>query len=390
MTILEQLQKIFELKKDPMEFLNSPLFLIIVVVVAIAILIAYDTYIDKKRLSGRTSVPRKRLQFRHEKEELKKPEPVQISEKQPVTEYKIKPYDGIPTTNNKLSENECVIIAEDDESITVLMNKDGFPDVKKLFFSPAGEQKKPENYDLTTERRRPVYVPYCPAEKPIRTIRNEIYSEKPSEERIKYVEQQVDELLAKKKRNFLNTVVIQSPRRDMAKEKENQNQEAKETETVEKEQVVEQTEIAPPPLTEEEVFSDEEPEEEPEAEQPQPSDESIGVPAVAEGDSKRKTIFKLLAQGKTADQIMRETGCNDKTFKKYRTDWINYQQKKIHALILDGKWLKIQRMLELIDSKETFLFQDGKLYYPGRDKLTYVFIATTIMLGILAVYLFLV
>jgi hypothetical protein len=176
----------------------------------------------------------------------------------------------------------------------------------------------------------------------------------------------------------------------MTKEKENQNQEVKETETEEKEQVVEQKEIAPPSLTEEEVFSDEEPEEEQEAEQPQPSDETIGVPAITEGDSKRKIIFKLLAQGKTAEEIMRETGCNEKTFKKYRTDWINYQQKKIHALILDGKWLKIQKMLELIDSKQTVLIQDGKLYYPGRDKLTYVFIATTIVLGMLAVYLFLV
>lgn len=107
-----------------------------------------------------------------------------------------------------------------------------------------------------------------------------------------------------------------------------------------------------------------------------------------DGESMRQVVLKLLEQGKTKDDIAKLTGYPEKTITRYMADWTDSQLSVARKLIADGRWGLVKRIVEVIDKKETFLVEDGKLYYPGRDKLTYVFLASTIIELIAIIVLF--
>ena len=125
----------------------------------------------------------------------------------------------------------------------------------------------------------------------------------------------------------------------------------------------------------------------PEPEQPKQKKNDVKPLIQEEGESKRRTIVKLLEQGKSRKEIFDITGYVEKTIEYYVEQWMKGQTNKVRELIADGRWNRVRKIIEMLEKKETFLVQDGKLYYPGQDRLAYVFLTSTIGLICLVVYL---
>jgi|APFre7841882654_1041346.scaffolds.fasta_scaffold02883_9 hypothetical protein len=402
MITFEEIKKIFEYKPDLYQFLNSPLFFLIVAIVLVIFLIIAWRVLRKPKKEKK-----KKIHFRKKEEE---PEETisedtaraqtdfyerQIRDKESVEESS--DYEEPVVPDAKVDEKEMVILGEkeiallsrDEISATVLFNNNGIPEVKR--FSLLGDEyKKLKEHGIILERRKPVYVPYSPESKeppsteratPLEKSKSDEISTKVvrySPDELGDVEREVDELTAvKKKPKFLSRFAILMEELEMRKKKE--------VETA-KEQTTETSSTMQP--TEKEVFEDDIPEDkEPEMQKEtvkEPRKEDT-QPTQQEGESKRQIVLKLLEQGKTKDEILKTTGYAELTIIKYVNDWTDSQLNVARQLFVDGRWNLVKRIVEVLDRQETFLVEDGKLYYPGRDRLTYVFLVTTIILACIAV-----
>ena len=381
MTTIEEIQKIFEFKPDIWQFLNSPLFVLIVIIVVVTFVVGWAVIIRRRnRKVTEKKDTKKKLRFRRKDKEKEEPEEESSDGEEPVAPEpdKQKMIFVEPKVNYKISQNECIVIAQDKDFVTVLFNKDGTPEIKKLSLS-----EREYKHDLTAIRRKPEYHPYVPETEraiPLEKPRDDGMVKKVlrySPDDVGDVEREVDELLVKKKPNFLSRMTIPRWERTMKIKKKEEETAVEQTETTDVKRQ----------LTEKEVFEDDESEDkEPEKQEAIVEQQKEGKqPTRQEGESKRHVVLKLLEQGKSKDEILKTTGYTESTVAKYTTDWTDNQLSVARKLIADGRWSLVKKLVEILDKKETFLVEDGKLYYPGRDKLTYVFLATTVALAIVAI-----
>jgi hypothetical protein len=352
MGILEDIVKFFELKTDPMQFFNSPLFLLLTIII-FAIIIAGFFIVRRHRRMGKKIKIKK-----HNGSETISDDTAEAQcksyERQMEKEQQI----------HRLGRNDILVLSRDNDSVTILFNKEGSPEVKKIFFADE------KTTDLTTTRRKPEYKPYQPQSKDefISELKEGMSDETKND--IDDIEKEVDGIDVKKKPNFLSRVAMSLGEKEMKKKVE--TAEPSESKSHER-----------PQLTEEDVFGDEpEPKTVEYAEQPVEQDKDD----TSEGESKRQTVFKLLNKGLSKDEIVKQTGILEKTVARYQTDWNDERLRVLRGLVTDDKYGLVKKLMEILNSGETILIQNGKLYYPGRDRLTYVFIGTTIVLAFVAVY----
>ena len=394
MITFEEIKKIFEYKPDLYQFLNSPLFFLIVAIVLVIFLIIAWRVLRKPKKEKKKKLHIKRKEEGEEaiSEDTAKAQ-TDFYEKQMNAEKEVEessdyeePVVPETTVNEKemviLGEKEIIILNRDSLSVTVLFNNNGKPEVK--MFNLFGEEaKKLKDLGITLEPKKPVYIPYVPEAKHAIPLEKS-KSDETATKIVRYspgelgdVEREVDELTAvKKKPKFLSRFAILMEEMEMRKKKE--------VETA-KEQTTETSSTRQP--TEKEVFEDDIPEDkEPERQETkvEPPKEDT-QPTQQEGESIRQKVMKLLEQGKTREDVITLTGYADRTIARYVNDWTDSQLRIAKKFIEDGRWNLIKKISEVIDKKETFLVEDGELYYPGRDRLTYVFLVTTIILACIAV-----
>lgn len=267
MSLLSDIGKMFELKKDLGQFLNSPLFILIVVVTVAVFVVIFVVKRRRRRKREAIEEPEEEI----EEEAIEKPCESMATEKQTMKEQPI---------YEKLGTDECLIVSKGKNGVvTIISNKNGIPKVEKLsttgkdieqeeetlisFWDTHGkperkeiikimatemkldpdvfvhewnwdklpksqqallmkydelirkEYKELQDHDLTTQRRKPDYIPYIPeSEQESPETERAIPLEKPrdtemvkkvlrySPDDVGDVEQKIDKLLVKKKRNF--------------------------------------------------------------------------------------------------------------------------------------------------------------------------------------------
>lgn len=98
-----------------------------------------------------------------------------------------------------------------------------------------------------------------------------------------------------------------------------------------------------------------------------------------EPESKRHTVKKLCDEGRTEDEIYDITGFDKKLISRYREEWETSLVYEIRQRLPNINWKTLNKLMEIMETGQPIMVEGNKLYYPGRDRLTYVFIGTTLI-----------
>jgi len=288
--------QLFEFKPDPWEFLNSPLFLIIVVLIIISIIMAKKLFPKLKNIKKIKRKKEKEINYSYDEEDRKEliRSIIEDSRKEALGNTSSEK----TTTSLDKEEIKEIII----ETISLI---------------------KPE---LLIEERKPLskkieYIPY--------TV----------EQKLEKIETQIDKLIS--------------------------NEALKKNEGIMMNEQQEQQTL-----------------------------------------SQRQTIFEMCERGLSEKDIYNATNFDKNYIKRTVNEWKKRKQKELQELTkkpinieeenqssqfsqqisqLDNSL--IHKIIDIINKGETVVIENGKLYYPGRDRLTYVFMGISLIELIAIIFL---
>jgi hypothetical protein len=415
------LAKTFEFKPDIWQFLNSPLFLLIVALIVAAFFILWFVVRHRrKKRREQSEKPKRKMHFRREKKPVPLTEPVKITDerKREVAKDVV----SLLPSKQKIEVTREDLAALVNDAVKTAMQQYEIVEeepIKESFKVESHEQKRHTQYQSEYQQEKKVVAAQSLHPGVIMTVPveyeadlNGITRKVKGKSDIKDVEQLIDELdekeLAKFEKKVDEAVLKKKEDRDRHRIKEKlrvlsqmSNDEKEQPENVqEKEMPVEQ------PTTE----NVEEPKQQPVEQKPQPDE-----PKPGEELTQRQIIFQMCDKGFDEKKIFEATNYDKGYIKRTYKEWKEREKKRFNDIIGKEKHEEkpvksvgtvdkkkesqpvavrykpsqelIDKVIKHLEQGDKIVIDDGKIYYYGRDKLTYVFLILSIIEAIAVVVL---
>ena len=95
--------------------------------------------------------------------------------------------------------------------------------------------------------------------------------------------------------------------------------------------------------------------------------------------SKRQIVFDMCDHNYTREKILAETKWEEALVDKYCQTWEKRRFNDIKDKLYTVNLKAVSKVIELMEKKQPVMVEGEHIYYPGRDKLTYIFMATTLI-----------